>query len=115
MSNSRFEKLERPRTEEPDKPQDTMTQGASLGRFSNDPSEARARDDAPKPMERFEADGTQGLRVDRQDETVQPFIRCPVCERDWGRFDTRCGQCGEALDSAKAHAFNAALCNLRLG
>jgi hypothetical protein len=51
---------------------------------------------------------------DRHTVEEQPFMRCPACERDWGRFDTRCGQCGEALDTDKARAFNAALWSKRL-
>jgi hypothetical protein len=114
MSGSRFDKLERPREERKEDASEQSSPGLTIGRFTPEgPSPAREEAAAPS-LERFAADGTQGLRTDRHADEEQPFIRCPVCERDWGRFDTRCGQCGEALDTEKAKAFNAALWAKRL-
>jgi hypothetical protein len=114
MSGSRFDKLERPREERKEDASEQSSPGLTVGRFTpGGPSPTR--EEAAEPtLERFAADGTQGLRTDRHADEEQPFIRCPVCERDWGRFDTRCGQCGEALDTEKAKAFNAALWAKRL-
>jgi hypothetical protein len=113
MSGSRFDKLERPRQEAPDD-EKPNAQGASLDRFGAPQAPARTPEAPEPPLERFEADGSQGLRVDRHTDEEQPFTRCPVCEADWGRFETRCNQCGEALDTDKARAFNAALWSKRL-
>jgi hypothetical protein len=118
MSGSRFDKLERPRPEDSEREEKPGTQGAALGRFDGEvprrPEPQDASPPAPTTLERFEADGTQGLRMDRHSDEEQPFVRCPVCERDGGRFDTRCGQCGEALDTPKARSFNQALWAKRL-
>jgi hypothetical protein len=119
MSGSRFDKLERQRPEDSEREEKPRSQGAALGRFDGEAPHARpesqdASPPAPTTLERFEADGSQGLRMDRHSDEEQPFIRCPVCERDWGRFDTRCGQCGEALDTPKASDFNQALWAKRL-
>jgi hypothetical protein len=119
MSGSRFDKLERQRHEDPEREEKPGSQGAALDRFgrqSPSPHAPPQNEAAPEPvtLERFEADGTQGLRMDRHSDEEQPFIRCPACERDWGRFDTRCGQCGEALDTPKARDFNQALWAKRL-
>jgi hypothetical protein len=119
MSGSRFDKLERQRHEDAEGEEKPASQGAALDRFGGQaPSHRAPHQDAPSPepvaLERFEADGTQGVRMDRHSNEEQPFIRCPACERDWGRFDTRCGQCGEALDTPKARAFNQALWAKRL-
>jgi hypothetical protein len=114
MSTSRFDKLERPREERKDDASEQSTPGLSVGRFTPVDTAPTREESAERSLERFTADGTQGLRTQRRADEEQPFVRCPVCERDWGRFDTRCGQCGEALDSEKAKAFNAALWAKRL-
>jgi hypothetical protein len=41
-----------------------------------------------------------------QDHGEQPFLRCPSCEADNGRFAERCTNCGARLDTPEAHAWN---------
>jgi hypothetical protein len=40
------------------------------------------------------------------DHGEQPFLRCPACEADNGRFAERCLNCGARLDTEAVHAFN---------
>src|SRR5579859_1539840 len=41
-----------------------------------------------------------------QDHGEQPFLRCPSCEADNGRFAGRCVNCGGPLDTEAARTFN---------
>jgi hypothetical protein len=41
-----------------------------------------------------------------QDHGEQPFLRCPSCEADNGRFAERCVNCGARLDTAEVRDWN---------
>jgi hypothetical protein len=40
------------------------------------------------------------------DHGEQPFLRCPSCEADNGRFALKCINCSVRLDTPAVHAFN---------
>lgn len=81
---SRFDKLETERSEA-------------------EPAEAEGRLDAR--FNRFDADGADGLGLDRDPLAKLPMLQCPACQTDCGKFETACSRCGASLtdDAARAH------------
>jgi len=85
----------------------------SLERFG---AEAPARGqpaeaDAPggAPLARFEADGGEHVRLEEDPLAGLGIRRCAACEKDNGKFDTRCIFCGASLTSPEAMALNLSL------
>jgi hypothetical protein len=108
--SSRFSKLEGERGG-PDAP---TSSGASLERFADEP-ELSARADPPDAMapaqgaerlERFAADGSDGLGLDRDPLALLPTIQCVECGADCGKFEVNCHRCRGALTTASVRAHN---------
>lgn len=106
MTRSRFEKLEgeRPAAEDtvdPDKRLDA--------RFAAEPelgTRADASDAGAAHLGRFDADGGDGLGLDRDPLAKLPMLQCPACQVDCGKFETACSRCGASLTDAAARAHN---------
>lgn len=108
--SSRFSKLEGEREGGDEKP----STGASLERFGAEP-ELTGRAEPVDPMapahgaerlQRFEADGTEGLGLDRDPLALLPMLQCPACGTDCGKFELHCHGCRASLRTPEAHAHN---------
>lgn len=106
MSKSRFEKLEGERSEvesgeSPDRRIDA--------RFGSDPELGTREADAAGPaahLQRFDADGGDGLGLDRDPLATLPTLECPQCHHECGKFETACSRCRTSLTDAAARAHN---------
>lgn len=109
MNRSRFDKLEGEREES-----EPTSSGASLERFSAEPelSERAEPVDPMQPLlgaerlQRFDTDGAQGLRLDRDPLAALPMLQCPACGAECGKFEAQCHQCRASLESPEARAHN---------
>ena len=88
--------------------------GASLDRFGAEP-ELTARAEPVDPMapahgaermQLFEADGAEGLGLDRDPLALLPMLQCPACGTDCGKFELLCHGCSASLRTPAAHAHN---------
>jgi hypothetical protein len=98
---TRFLNLERPRKPSDEPAHEVMTPG----RFTPEGNKAAA------PAEHAHKVVTPG-RFDppelqlSPDHGEQPFLRCPSCEADNGRFAVKCINCGSRLDTGEVRAWN---------
>lgn len=106
---SRFDKLEGERGEEAQ-----PVTGASLERFGAEP-ELGTRGpavDAAAPalnaerLKRFDADGADGLGLDRDPLAALPMLECPACLTSCGKFEPRCHACRVSLTDEAARVHN---------
>jgi len=114
----RFGKLENERTA----PKEEEHSRPSLERFGAEPERAPQEQPAEPadpyrpdagPLTRFSEDGGHHVRVEEDPLANLGFRRCPACERDSGKFDTRCYLCGASLTSPEAIALNMRLLEQR--
>lgn len=87
--------------------------GASMERFAAEPElGTRApRVDQAQPtqdeqrLQRFDADGADGLGLDRDPLAALPMLECPACKSACGKFELQCHACQASLttDAARAH------------
>jgi len=110
---SRFDKLESERRPAKEAEPGAKSSGASLERFGELPA-ARGQPEDVAPVEaqpaldRFAADGVGALRTNDDELTRLPFLECPACKGQAGKFDTTCFNCGARLDTREARAHNLA-------
>lgn len=108
--SSRFEKLEGERKDDGSEP----AASPSLDQRFGADLEAGPRVDVPDParaevgaerLGRFDADGADGLGLDRDPLAQLPTLQCPKCQAEGGKFETTCARCGTSLtdDAARAH------------
>ena len=105
---SRFDKLEGERDDAA-----TPSSGASLGRFGAEPElgTRAAAEDPNVPVlnaeriQRFDADGADGLGLDRDPLGALAMLECPACATPCGKFERACHACRASLtdDVARAH------------
>jgi hypothetical protein len=110
---SRFDKLESERRPAKEPTSEGPASGASMDRFGGAPQVASRPDEPgasePAPaLERFAADGTETLRTNDDALVRLPFLECPACKGQAGKFDTTCFNCGTRLDTSEARAHNLA-------
>jgi hypothetical protein len=110
---SRFDKLENERRPAKEQAPDEPASGASMERFGEAPKVAERAPDPEAPesapaLERFTADGTEVLRTNDDELVRLPFLECPECKGQAGKFDTTCFNCGTRLDTREARAHNLA-------
>lgn len=105
---ARFEKLENER-----KASTETSSGATLDRFGNAERPAARPVEAvepfapqPETLERFAADGTDALATNEDDLARLPFLECPTCRAQAGKYETSCHHCSTRLDSREARAHN---------
>jgi len=105
---SRFERLENER-----KTNTESSSGATLDRFGHAEAPAPRPAEgveplAPRPgtLERFAADGTDALATNEDELARLPFLECPTCGAQAGKYETSCHHCGTRLDSREARAHN---------
>ena len=114
---SRFDKLEGER----EGGEAAASSGASLERFAAEP-EMSARAEPVDPMapehgaerlQRFEADGSDGLGLDRDPLAALPMLECVACKTACGKFEGVCHSCRTSLTSPEARAHNLARAEAR--
>lgn len=104
---SRFDKLEGERPAV-DAAEDEKRLDA---RFAADPEHGNRPDSgesnvASARLNRFDADGADGLGLDRDPLAKLPTLQCPACQNDCGKFETACSRCGVSLTDVAARAHN---------
>ncbi len=113
---SRFSKLEGERG-----PVDEQVgTGASLERFAAEPPLALRADPAdpmaPLPnaerLGRFDADGADGLGLDRDLLAELPTLQCAGCGAECGKFETQCHRCRASLTTPAVRDHNLARLNV---
>ncbi|MEW5741933.1 MAG: hypothetical protein AB1938_23665 [Myxococcota bacterium] len=105
---SRFDKLENER-----RPATEQKSLVSLERFGEAPAPTD-REDAPLPaaaLERFTSDGADAVRTNDDALAQLPFLVCPACGGQAGKFDVSCFNCGARLDTREAREHNLARLN----
>lgn len=105
---SRFEKLENER-----KASTASSSGAALDRFGHAEAPAPLPTAEPEPfapqpqkLERFAADGTDALATNEDELARLPFLECPTCGAQAGKYETSCHNCSTRLDGREARAHN---------
>ncbi|GMU60207.1 MAG: hypothetical protein AMXMBFR34_19700 [Myxococcaceae bacterium] len=101
---SRFDKLENER-----RPATEQKSGASLERFGEAPAPSPREGQAPGPaaaLDRFSSDGSDAVRTNEDELAALPFLVCPACGGQAGKFDVSCFNCGTRLDTREARAHN---------
>jgi hypothetical protein len=107
---TRFLNLERPRPARDEPAHDVMTPGRFTPEAVKPAAPARPAH-AVMTKGRFDPPELQLS----QDHGEQPFLRCPSCEADNGRFALKCINCSARLDTEEVHAFNHQLWEARHG
>jgi hypothetical protein len=103
--DSRFDKLEQPRTV------DTGESKPALTRFEPGPEPATVSPElevqgVTERLARFEEDGKGGLKLDFDALAELPMLQCPECLRESSKWDQRCIHCQASLTSLAATAHN---------
>lgn len=105
---SRFEKLENER-----KASTESSSGAALDRFgkaevpaTGKPADVAPFEPRPEKLERFAADGTDAIATNEDELTRLPFLECPSCGAQAGKYERACHNCSTRLDGREARAHN---------
>ncbi|MEW6432801.1 MAG: hypothetical protein AB1730_14955 [Myxococcota bacterium] len=105
---SRFEKLENER-----KASTESSSGAALDRFgkadppaTETPADVAPFEPRPEKLERFAADGTDAIATDEDELMRLPYLECPSCGAQAGKYERTCHTCSTRLDGHEARAHN---------
>lgn len=108
---SRFEKLENERKTSSEATESSS--GAALDRFgkpevpaAEKPADVAPFEPRPEKLERFAADGTDAIATNEDDLTRLPYLECPNCRAQAGKYERTCHNCSTRLDRREARAHN---------